>query len=271
MELSQVSTNSKSTQAFAKYVGAGNDFIIIDDRSLQFSIDPVRIAHLCHRQNGIGADGLILLQPSHKAHYTMRIFNCDGSEAEMCGNGLRCLGQFLIDTHLFKNPTSIEIDQSLLSIEYQNEQIITHLGNILSSEWDIDLKLQNQNISCHLLNTGVPHAVVITDDTNLIHKLGSQIRFHPSFAPHGANATFVTPSQPHLVSTYERGVEKVTLACGTGVAAAAIALAKNKKVSCPAQLTTPSGDILSVTFKENYDQITLAGPAHRVFVGEITY
>lgn len=195
--------------SFSKYSGCGNDFILFDNRHLIFPThQPSIFSKLCHRQNGIGADGVILLENSSKAHYKMRIFNPDDSEAEMCGNGIRCLLKFIQDCGIEGNQFTIETMNRIHSIKFESNDVSVEMGNPTEIRWDLSVGPW----IVHHINTGVPHAIVFLDDLNNLnlHEDGSRIRFHSLFTPQGANANFVQVDEKGIVHvrTYERGVKK---------------------------------------------------------------
>lgn len=252
---------------FSKYEGAGNDFILIDDRS--FSFDTSLAASLCDRKKGIGADGLILLQPDSGADVRMRIFNSDGSEAESCGNGLRCLAQFARDLNL--TPQTIAIHDRILEVFSQNHLIGVRLGEPRNFSLNLPLSYNGSTHTVHFVNTGVPHVVSFTPDLSSldINSLGAQIRRHHAFAPHGTNANFASlqPDGSLSLRTFERGVEAETLACGTGAAAAAIVASQIYDLPSPIRIQCQGGD-LEVSFSDStFSDLSLIGPARRVFSG----
>lgn len=257
---------------FSKYSGAGNDFILIDRRIHPFPLDqPLLVRRLCHRQLGIGADGLLLIDHSPIASAQMRIFNSDGSEAEMCGNGLRCFAK-----ELLREGESCEIEVSglLYHAKRVGEQIATSMPSPLSIEW----ALRVEGIgSVDFLNTGVPHAICFVDELDpvAVAELGRAIRTHPCFAPAGTNVNFVQLDETGELSirTYERGVEAETLACGTGAVAAALAAAhRTGRSTGPTRVRFRSGDSLIVDFQQEshtFKNLTTQGPAQRVYEGQV--
>lgn len=259
---------------FRKYSGCGNDFILVDNRTLFFPTENKKlIAQLCHRQLGIGADGLILLEHSSICDFKMRIFNSDASEAEMCGNGIRCLAQFIIDCGESKKNFSIQTLFKNLNASIEEDGISIEMGDPEDVRWD--LKVDQWQV--HHLDTGVPHAVIFVDDlqnTN-VHQLGGYIRHHSIFKPRGTNANFVALDKNSLVHvrTFERGVENETLACGTGVVATALTFAKKHHLQSPVSVKVRSGDILKVSFirkNNSFTEVKLKGPASFIFKGQIT-
>jgi len=247
---------------FSKYSGAGNDFIIVDDRSLGFCGD---IARLCHRQWGVGADGLILLQPSSLADYKMRIFNADGKEASMCGNGLRCLTRFIsslegnklyhIETLAHIYPA--EVRSEGVWIEFPKPQILEH---------NVPIAIDETSKPIYFADSGVPHAVIFVSDIEKIdvQTLGLKVRNHPFFGPSGANVNFVEGTK---LRTFERGIEGETLACGTGAAAVATILSEIFSLQNPLHIKVRSSDIL--TFHVHPNKLEMLGSATLVFEGSI--
>ncbi len=254
--------------SFAKYHGAGNDFILIDDRALSFPIEkPDLIAALCQRCFGIGADGLILLQPSSKADYRMRIFNQDGSEAAMCGNGIRCLVDF---AQPLAPACTVETGHGVLNCQIKDGQIGVHLGAPLALN-SHSLSLEGQNWDIHVLNTGVPHGVIFVDDVHIIDvmRLAPQIRFHPLFFPEGINVNFASVSREGTIAvrSYERGVEGETLSCGTGSAAVGWMAAKLFDLPAPIQIhNRDKTHSLEVHIDKGLE---LWGTATKVFEGNV--
>ncbi|MGE5195743.1 MAG: diaminopimelate epimerase [Anaerolineae bacterium] len=234
---------------FSKFQGAGNDFIVVDDRSLLFPLDDRSlIARLCHRQLGIGADGLILLQPPSKAKpelserpesqlnvihadFRMRIFNADGLEAAMCGNGIRCLIAFLERLKVIQSSYRIETLDDVKHCERQGASIAVEMGRPLIRALNMSIPLAKTCYEGALIHIGVPHVVIFARSLADLDVAGAgrEIRHHPLFKPEGVNVNFAAVREDGRVQlrTYERGVEDETLACGTGaVAAATIAVKK---------------------------------------------
>lgn len=250
--------------SFCKYQGAGNDFILMDDRwgLLDFSVQD--IANMCHRRFGIGADGLILLQTSQIADFRLRIFNADGSEAEMCGNGVRCLAAFIRRRGLWaKASFSLETMHRRLHVSYKDELIEVEMGPPIAIEKYDDLIA---------LDTGVPHAILFAkvSTINLAEK-GPSIRYDKRFAPRGTNVNFVEQTGPQalMIRTYERGVEGETLACGTGCTAAALAAHLVLEMPSPIVVHTASGEHLTISFNHDLHDVRMAGKATFVFEGTI--
>jgi len=259
---------------FAKYSGAGNDFIMIDNRDAAFPATRELIAQMCARRISVGADGLILVEPSEKAAVRMRYYNSDGGEAEMCGNGARCFVAFARELGLTADPLTFEIMERVLSGWAGGERVTIEMGEIRYTCLDIALNLDGESVRADFTNTGVPHAVVLVEDVEAlnIEALGSAVRHHQAFQPAGANADFVQIGRDGglVVRTYERGVEGETLACGTGVVASAVVAHLVKQIAPPVHVRVRSGDVLTVGFQVedgNFSQVTLNGPAVRIYDG----
>ena len=254
---------------FVKYQSAGNDFIIIDGRLPVFPIENLDLIYkLCLRKVGIGADGLILLQhdfttPVNNADFRMRIFNCDGTEAESCGNGLLCLGQFLqeiIPARTYRVRTG---DRTVL-IEFARGRPVVDMGE--PSEMLAHLETEEGEV--HFINTGVPHAVRFVSDVDAVDLAcaGKLLRHHPLFAPEGANVNFAAVQSDGSIRarTFERGVEGETLSCGTGAVAIAAAAQKLSKTKLPVSLHFPGG-VLDVL--QTGKRLMLSGAVQKVFAG----
>ncbi len=260
---------------FAKYTGAGNDFILIDNRAGLFPTeDKELIREMCARRTSIGADGLILLENSDKADIKMRYFNSDGGEAEMCGNGARCLVAFARRKGVESNELTMETMERVLTAHADGEEISLEMGEATDTQLDIDIHIEGKTYHVHYTNTGVPHAVMFVDDVNEVDVvgLGSKIRFHERFQPKGANANFVQVTGEDSVAArvYERGVEDETLASGTGCTACAVISNLVKGVKPPVQVRTRSEATLTIDFIRQGDQLsqlTMTGPTRLVYEG----
>ncbi len=259
-----------SKLSFVKYEGAGNDFILIDDRALLFPIhDKERIQLLCHRRFGIGADGIILLQHDKVADFRMRIFNSDGSEAESCGNGIRCFKLFISDLGL--QATRIATGSRIVEATFEGDKIGVQMGMAR----DLRLHLQIDGKEIHSVDTGVPHAVQFVEDVDQIdiQKEGSSLRHHSFFQPKGTNVNFAELQNDGSirVRTFERGVEGETLACGTGATAVAAVASQIYQLPSPISLCFQGGT-LEIHFKDHFkdkglSDLKMVGPARRVFSG----
>ena len=264
-------------QFFWKMHGAGNDFILLDDRSLRFPCtDAVLIRRLFDRHAGIGSEGLLLIQPSECAHVRMHFFNPDGAEVGMCGNGARCLARLAHDLRAAPSSLHIEIAAGMLKADVLSDGVRLHLPAPTDCRCHQTLTLDNQAIRYHAIQTGVPHAVLETQalDRLDISAIGAAIRHHPAFAPEGTNVDFmaITGPQALRVRTYERGVEAETPACGTGITACALIAGRLDRVMPPVRVTCKHGDILEVNYRltsDGFEAVTLRGPAAYVFEGTV--
>ncbi len=257
---------------FWKMHGAGNDFILVDDRDMTFPLtDSDFITHLCDRKRGIGSDGLLLIQPSASADIRMRFLNPDASEADLCGNGARCIAQLAHEIGGAPADMRIETGAGILRAEILSPLVRLELPPPKDWRMNLSIEWQQKEMTVHFVNSGVPHAVVIVDDLLSVDVdvLGRHIRQHAHFEPEGTNANFIqiTSSESLSIRTYERGVEGETLACGTGMVAAVLIAEKLNLVHSPAQVITAGGHMLEVATSP----LTLTGPAEHVFQGTVDY
>lgn len=251
--------------------GAGNDFIVVDDRELTFPIhDQAFLAYIGTRRTGIGCDGIILIQPSATADLRMRFFNPDGNEQDMCGNGARCFARLAYD--LGAAPAKMEIETCAGTVQAEVVGSQVRLQLTCPRDWRMGLDA-GLDWPVDFVNTGVPHAVVRVDDLAALDlpRLGKQLRHHPLFSPEGTNANFIKIEADATVSirTYERGVENETLACGTGAAAAALIAAKHGWIDLPVAVHCAGG--YDLVIDSGADGTTLSGSAEYVFEGEVEY
>ena len=258
--------------------GAGNDFILIDNRSRQMQLQPAQITRLCDRHKGVGADGVILLVPcpSGNADWAWDFYNSDGSSAEMCGNGARCFARFVRRLTGTNGPLSFATRAGIITARFQANDVTVNLTPPRELRLRRQVPLSLGPTEIHSLDTGVPHAVLLVPDADkeMVLPLGAEIRNHPHFAPRGTNVNFVQVLGPGQirVRTYERGVEGETLACGTGVTASALITAELRGFPSPIQVQVQSGDRLQISFDRNngaFTQVGLEGPAEFVFEGRI--
>ena len=260
--------------------GAGNDFVMIDDREERIPTDdPAFIARLANRPDGIGCEGVILVRPAKGnatflsrrnqestsiPDFTMRFFKPDGSEAELCGNGARCVAAFAYAIGAAKAKTM---------------RFATLAGEIAAEVLDdgrVRLAMpQPKDLRKDFVNSGVPHAIVPVSDLTAVDVLseGSRIRYSEAFAPAGTNVDFVQWTGPQSLSirTYERGVEAETFACGTGSVAAALVGVAQYRLRFPVSVTTVRGDLLEIGGAwngESFSGVTLTGPVKTVFTAE---
>jgi diaminopimelate epimerase len=253
--------------AFNKYQGAGNDFIIIDNRNCVFNPkNSDLINRLCDRRFGIGADGLILINKASGYDFEMDYFNSDGFEGTMCGNGGRCASDFAMKSGIAGKKLSFKAIDGIHEA-FSKESLISLKMN------DVDETRYISNN--YFINTGSPHYVIITKELNTfdVYGEGKKIRWSKDFPPGGTNVNFVEIENNGIyVRTFERGVEDETFSCGTGVTASAIASVLSGHFdSSPVNVRTKGGN-LQVDFKVKGKQITdiwLTGPATFVFEGKI--
>jgi diaminopimelate epimerase len=264
-----------SSLPFTKYSGCGNDFVIVDNLKKDFPTENHKlIQHICNRRLGIGADGLILLEKGVECDHKMRIFNSDGFETEMCGNGLRCFVRFLQQSGYGDGPFTIESMKRTHYCTIDGDMVTIDMGDPTDLKWNFPLTLADNRLTANYLDTGVPHVVIFTAPIEEIDvaTIGSQIRHHPSFKPRGTNVNFAEIEDNDVIHirTFERGVEAETLACGTGATATALAAAHCFGLPSPIAIKTKSQDLLYVSFELNnglFQKITLTGAAERVFHG----
>ena len=263
---------------FTKMDGAGNDFVIINNLNLNYVLEQNKIAGLCDRHRGIGADGFIAVEPPQSnGDYRMRYYNSDGNEAEMCGNGARCFARFVYNIQEQKSETiKIETAAGVVTAKILDSEVQIKLSDPFDLKLNIPIEINGQSELIHFINTGVPHAVLIVDELESINikKAGSAIRHHSVFEPEGTNVNFqkIKSSDTLAIRTYERGVENETLACGTGMVANALIHEQLNHVNSPVFVNVKGGDTLKVSWeKENdsYKNVTLTGPAKIVFEGKI--
>ena len=263
---------------FTKMNGAGNDFVLIDNRSGSIRLSREAIVRLCHRQQGAGADGLILLVPnrSGKAEWAWEFYNNDGSVAEMCGNGARCFARFIQRLTGAKERTCFETLAGVITATFHGDRVTVTLTEPKNEQLNQSVQTDSGKWIAHSLNTGVPHAVVYVPDADkaMVQQLGAELRNHEHFKPKGTNVNFAQLLGPGSirVRTYERGVEGETLACGTGVTASALISARVHQFRSPVKVQVQSGDLLEVSFREEngaFTEVTLNGPADFVYDGKI--
>jgi diaminopimelate epimerase len=262
---------------FTKMNGAGNDFILIDNRVGDVRLDRSQIAQLCDRHRGVGADGLLLLEkPGNRADFRMRYFNADGGEAEMCGNGARCFARFANKVASAKETISFETQAGVISAELKNDLVTLGMTEPTDLRLHLEPGIADENKAVHFINSGVPHVVIPVPDLDDVdvRREGAAIRCHKIFSPSGTNVNFVEKRGPKKIAirTYERGVEDETLACGTGIVASALIFATIEDCEGPITVLARGGDELEVGFERNRDQfhnVTLTGPAEFVFEGTI--
>jgi diaminopimelate epimerase len=272
---------------FTKLVAAGNDFVLIDNRSAGFSrraLVPLA-KDLCDRKFGAGADGLLAVEKSRSADFSMRIINSDGSEAEMCGNGSRCFALYCAQLkHKPVVDLKVETLAGVIYARVSKEQVKVNLIAPKDLKLDVPVTIGKRTLRVNYINTGVPHAVIFVDGLSSMEivDLGRQIRYYKSFAPKGTNVDFVEVTAENGISirTYERGVEDETLACGTGSVASALITGLKQGRFLPGGSTdfmkrrfnvlTRSGEVLKIYFVLQgnvFSDVWLEGKAAVVYKG----
>lgn len=258
---------------FTKMSGAGNDFIVIDNRGGAIHLTHEQIKAMCTRRTGIGADGLILIETSATADFIMNYHNADGFVGTMCGNGGRCAVWFssLIGIHPASARYRFEAGAERYEAEVTGEESV-RLHMLPPKDFRNELPVGVW--TCHYVNTGSPHAVIYTENLNTLDVFteGRTIRHRKDIFPEGTNVNFLEVSAPDAINlrTFERGVEDETLACGTGAVASALMSYRLGKVThSPVRVKVKSGDTLMVGFNDTLDNIYLEGPARVVYQGTI--
>lgn len=263
---------------FVKMHGSGNDFVLIDNRTLKLPQAQMSLwaQRICPRAFGVGADGLIFLQDAPAgvdADYIWHFYNADGSRAEMCGNGSRCATRLGYELGLGELEHTLGTDAGPIraKVTPATSKVKVQLTPPEDLELNIPLEVEGNEYTAHFVNTGVPHAIIILDDASEIDikRLGRAVREHERFAPAGTNANFASvKSQCKMtLRTYERGVEDETFACGTGAAATALVASELGLVDDSVELTTSGGEVLQI-YLEN-GTVFLEGMAVKTYAGEM--
>jgi len=264
---------------FSKMAGAGNDFVVIDNRAGRVA-DPADLTRrLCTRRLSVGADGLILIEPSSRATFRMRYLNSDGSEADFCANGTRCAARFAFLNVIAGKRMTIETEAGMIGAEVSEGGMVTL--SLPAPQWfrsDRPVVVVGKTIRGSSILVGVPHYVIFLRDdlwTQEIEPLGRAIRHHPELLPEGANVNFVVVRDEHSIEvrTYERGVEGETLSCGSGVVASVATSALFAKVKSPVSVLTRSGIALEVSFEESggeLREVRLKGDARLIYRATLT-
>lgn len=253
---------------FFKYQGAGNDFIIVDNRKRDFDAqNQDLIQKLCDRRFGIGADGFMLLQDKEGYDFEMVYYNADGAEGSMCGNGGRCIVAFAKDLKIIENSTVFLAVDGVHHAEISDNEVNLQM---------IDVHDIQRDGEAYVLNTGSPHYVAFKDELakRNVYQEGYDIRNNASYKKEGINVNFIQPEkQGYFVRTFERGVEDETLACGTGATAAAMAAAIQSELQGDIKIPIRVlGGNLTISFHRagnSFTKVFLQGPAQFVFTGTI--
>lgn len=257
---------------FIKMSASGNDFILVDNRAGELyqkhrDINDF-VVKICRRHHSVGSDGLILIEESRNADFCWRFFNADGSEANMCGNGGRCAARFAFIKGIAGEKMAFETGAGIIKAEMEGTKVKLQLTTPTDLKLDYSIKLENKEIFINSVNTGVPHAVLLSDDIDHVpvEELGRILRFHAAFGEKGTNVDFVKViDKTNLVlRTYERGVEAETYACGTGAVASGVILKEKGLIESPVNILTKGGETLKVYVD---DEVYLEGDTKIIYVG----
>lgn len=274
---------------FTKMQGAGNDFIVVNNMKFKIDIDclPTIARQLCQRRISVGADALMVADyPEKDGDFMMRFYNSDGTIAEMCGNGARCIARFAYEEGFARKTMIIETPAGDVYANKIDESIYRiRLNNPSEIKLNLNIDIDGKKYCCDYIelgNPGIPHAVIKYEnldktDEKLIYDLGSKIRHYRGF-PKGANVNFydITQTNKIIVKTFERGVEDFTLACGTGSGSVAVAIVLKNEAQKDNQIevTAPGGRLfIDIEFNDNGNEIRnlyLSGEAKVVYSGIIT-
>lgn len=261
---------------FYKMVASGNDFVVVDNRKGIVGDIKEFARKVCAGHTGIGADGVLLLENSRRADFKMRIINSDGSEAEACGNGFRCIALFAKEKLSCPSEFRFESLAGIITAHVKAQRVCVELPVPSELELDQSLEALGHRLHYAFLNTGVPHAVIFVEGLPKIdvEEIGRAVRHHGNFKPRGTNVNFVQVENDKTISvrTYERGVENETLACGTGSTASAVVSVLKGYVRSPVQVKTRGGEILEINIQcdgKKITRVTLEGEARFVCEGKM--
>ncbi len=267
--------------AFYKMHGTGNDFIVVDNHKAEY-IDwrYEFVRRICQAHTGIGADGLLVIEHTHKADFRMRFFNSDGNESDMCVNGGRCICYLAHRLKLVGKKFTFLAGDGIHLAEILPErqvkiQVLQHQMQD-NRTFPVDFKLSHSLYFKKFLNTGVPHVILGGPDISGIpvEQIGRALRFHPYYKPAGTNVNFVqmiSRTKPYAlgIRTFERGVDAETLSCGTGATAAALSFFASGGSNEPKQVTMRTrGGNLIVSFIGDGEDVYLQGPVRIVYKGK---
>jgi diaminopimelate epimerase len=267
---------------FTKMSGAGNDFVVVDNREGAITDATGLARKICDRRWGVGADGLLLLERSENADYRMMYYNADGSYGGMCGNGGRCISRYALDRGIASDTQKFEALGHIYHAVVDLNQVILSMLDPKNLKMNIVLPIGASKVKMHFVDTGSPHVVIPVAqfkkrfealDAIPVTEIGRKIRHHKYFQPNGTNVNFIEKRVEGTlrIRTYERGVEAETLACGTGSIAAAIVGSRLWKLRSPIQVVPASGIPLTVGFDVRdklYSRVTLKGEVKTTFSGE---
>ena len=265
--------------AFTKMPGAGNDFVLIDDRAETFPVhDHILLAMLAAPRTGIACEGVILVQKSAVADFRMVFFNPDGTEADLCGNGARCVAAFAREIGVVASPAmTFETRAGLVDAEVSPSGAVkVWMPEPKNRRYGLQVKVGDTFVAGDYVEAGVPHFIVPCESVASVdvEGLGRALRLSDAFAPNGTNVDFVQllPAHKAIIRTYERGVEAESGACGTGAVATAVVAVETKKMSLPVHIRTSQGYTLTVDGDWRHAKatgFTLTGPVKKVFDGVV--
>jgi diaminopimelate epimerase len=263
---------------FYKMSGSGNDFILIDNRDGSLAVGDMAafVKSVCRRKVSVGADGVIVIEPSDRVDFRWRFFNADGSEAEMCGNGGRCAARFALLKGIAGQKVRFETGAGIIDAEVRGSVVKLRLTDPRDAVMDERIQVGEQTLCVHRINTGVPHVVHFTDHLEGldVFNTGRAIRHHEHYRPAGTNANFAAVVDGHTlrIRTYERGVEDETLACGTGAVASALIAARKGFVEPPVDVRVQGGETLRIHFERSeagFTRVYLEGETTVVYQGRL--
>lgn len=259
--------------------GAGNDFVVIDNRTEEIAVDvPAFARTVCSRHFGVGADGLLVVGKSSLAEFTMHYYNADGSYGGMCGNGGRCIARYVQQKDRLGAKLLFEALGEIFEAEFTESSVILHMSEPKQLKTNILLHSDLDPFNVNFIDTGSPHAVIECSDIESVDlkKIGREFRYHQEFSPEGTNVNFVQwiGGSNLKMRTYERGVETETLACGTGAVASSVIASLHRELESPIDVLVRSGETLRVHFSKvggEFSRIRLEGSAHFLFTGTLVY
>lgn len=269
---------------FRKMNGAGNDFVMIDETGGSYQLSAEQIRHVCDRRRGVGADGLILIQPDEELDFFMQYFNSDGLPAEMCGNGARCSAHFAAWLGMGrKEGGEVKIRFSTgsgpVKAVVKDLSVSVDLMDANEMRRDITAEVAQKAEKIHFMVVGTRHALVLVEDARSLTgeevvAMGRQVRYHEAFAPVGANVNFISRGKDDRIHlrTYEKGIEAETHACGTGSVASAVLLAHLGRAQSPVTVVQSGGELFRVSFElrpYGATNVVLEGPVAVNFDGSI--
>ena len=266
--------------AFTKMHGAGNDFVLIDDRDGTFPVhDHILLSMLASHRTGISCEGVILVQKSSVADFRMEFFNPDGTEADLCGNGARCVAAFAREIGVVSSAAmTFETRAGLVDAEVSanGTSVKVWMPEPRNRRYGLQVKVGDEVVTGDYVEVGVPHFIVRSENVSSldVEGFGRALRLSDAFAPNGTNVDFAqfVPAHKVVIRTYERGVEAESGACGTGAVATAVVAVETKGLSLPINVRTSEGYTLTVDGDWRHAKttgFTLTGPVKKVFEGVV--